>query len=40
MIKFWSMSAFSRMDDRVTVLYDPKPEQSLLMEETWQQLLK
>lgn len=36
----WSMNAFSRTDDSVTVLYDLKPEQVELMEEAWQELLK
>lgn len=36
----WSMNAFSRTDDSVTVLYNLKPEQQILMEEAWQELLK
>lgn len=36
----WSMNAFSRTDDSVTVLYDLKPDQQMLMEEVWQELLK
>lgn len=35
----WSMNAFSRTDDSVTVLYDLNPEQQVLMEEAWQKLL-
>lgn len=36
----WSMNAFSRTDDSVTVLYNLRPEQQILMEEAWQELLK
>lgn len=36
----WSMNAFSRTDDSVTILYDLKPDQITMMEEAWQKLLK
>lgn len=36
----WSMNAFSRTDDSVTILYGLKPDQIVMMEEAWQKLLK
>lgn len=36
----WSMNAFSRTDDSVTVVYDLKSEQCAFMEEVWQSLIK
>lgn len=36
----WSMNAFSRTDDSVTILYGLKPDQIMMMEEAWQKLLK
>lgn len=36
----WSMSAFSRTDDSVTILYNLKPAQLLFLEEAWQNMLK
>lgn len=36
----WSMNAFSRTDDSVTVLYDLTPEQVSLMEAVWQDSFK
>ena len=36
----WSMNAFSRTDDSVTVIYNLKAEQCALMEDVWQSLIK
>lgn len=35
----WTMNAFSRTDDSVTVLYNLKPEQITLMNEAWTDLI-